>query len=225
MEFKNVLLTKEGSAAVIKMNRPTAFNALDFDMLEGLIPALEVCSDDADVKAVILTGEGKLFCSGGDLALAKQYLSDNTDLFGQLTKGLNRLIQELRTIPKPVIAAINGGVGGAGLSVAAACDLRIAGASAKFRQSYTAVGLIPDGGWSLTLPLLVGYAKAAEMVFLDPVIDASQAKDIGLVHQVADDKELMDVSMALAAKLANGPSLCGVRLGQTEHEPRSIWFT
>ncbi|MDJ0306648.1 enoyl-CoA hydratase/isomerase family protein [Dehalobacter sp.] len=166
MDFTDVVLTKVGNIAVIKLNRPKAFNSLGF--LEEIIESLEICSDDKEVRAIILTGEGKAFCSGGDLTVAKQYHSESVTLFRQLTKPLNRVIKELRTIPKPIVAAINGATGGAGLSLAAACDLRIAAASSKFRQSYTTVGLVSDGGWSLTIPMLVGFAKAAEMVFLDP---------------------------------------------------------
>lgn len=206
MESNDVLLSKEGNVAVIQLNRPEAFNAFGFAMLDGIIGSLELCSDDQEVKAVILTGTGKVFCSGGDLTLSKQYLDKSESLFRELTKRLDRVIKELRTIPKPVIAAINGAAGGAALSIAAACDLRIAASSAKLRQSYTSLGLVPDGAWSLTVPLLVGFSTAVEMIFLDPVITAGRARDIGLVHQVVDDGELMDTAMAMARELACGPT-------------------
>lgn len=206
MDFTNVVLTKDGNVAIIKLNRPDAFNAFDLEMIEEIIAALESCSEDSEVRSVILTGEGKFFCSGGDLALSRQYLKESASLFRHLTKRLDRVIKEIRCLPVPVIAAINGAVGGAGLSIAAACDLRIAVPSARFRQSYTGVGLVPDGGWSLSIPLLVGFSKAAEMVFLDPVINAVQAREMGLIHEIAEDGQLMRAAMGMAQKLADGPT-------------------
>lgn len=206
-EFKSIIFERLENVAAIRLNRPETFNALDFILGEELIEALESCFDDEEIKAVIITGEGRAFCSGGDLKFFKGYLgTDPAEPFRQLTKLLNRIIMDIRLLSKPIIAAINGSVGGAGMSIAAACDLRIAASSARFRQAYTGVGLVPDGGWTLTVPLLIGFAKATELVLLDPVLDARQALELGLVHQVVEDAELRGVSMEIASRLARGPT-------------------
>lgn len=124
----------------------------------------------------------------------------------QLTKRLNRIIISIRRLDKPVIAGINGAVGGAGFSIAIACDLKIASSAARFRQAYTSVGLVPDGAWTLMAPLLAGFGRASEMVFLDPVIDASKALEFGLVNKVVNPEDLTNEVRQTAAKLAAGPT-------------------
>jgi len=109
-------------------------------------------------------------------------------------------------MPKPVIAAINGAASGAGMSLAVACDLRMATASARFRQAYTGIGMVGDGGWTLFVPLLAGYSKAMELLLLDPVFDAHQAMAWGLVTQVVEDGQLENASMEMASRLAQGPT-------------------
>ncbi len=119
---------------------------------------------------------------------------------------MNRVIIDIRRLEKPVIAAVNGAAGGAGYSLAVACDLRIASRTAKFRQAYTASGLVPDGGWFLFTPLLVGSGKTNELLFLDPTIDADQALAIGLINKVVEPDELDETAFAWAGKIAAGPS-------------------
>lgn len=207
MKWDTLDFKQDQGVATIKLNRPKAFNALSLKLAEELVEALEVCSRNDDIRAVIITGEGRAFCSGGDLAEAKAYLeTDPPDLFRQLTKPFNRIIMDIRLLPKPVIAALNGPMGGGGFSLAAACDLRIAAASAKFRQAYTASALVPDGGFTLTVPLLIGFGRAMELVLLDPVIDAKKALEIGLVNQVVDDDQLEQAAFDMARKLAQGPT-------------------
>ncbi|MFZ5631256.1 MAG: enoyl-CoA hydratase/isomerase family protein [Bacillota bacterium] len=207
MEWKTVILRSEDGVATIVLNRPEQFNALDFQLGDDLIAALEACIRDDTVRAVVLTGSGKAFCSGGDLKMAGEFAGDNpSEPYRQLTKRLNRIITEIRSLDKPVIAAINGAVGGAGLSIAAACDLRIASSAARFRQAYTNVGLVPDGGWMLLVPLLIGLGRASELLFLDPVFDAQKALEIGLVNRVVEPGELAGSALEWAGKLAGGPS-------------------
>jgi len=109
-------------------------------------------------------------------------------------------------MPKPVIASINGALGGGGFSLAAACDIRIAASSAIFRQAYTSVSLVPDGAWTLMVPMLIGLGKATELVLMDPILSAKQALEIGLVNQVVDDADLQRVTQEIAEKLAKGPT-------------------
>lgn len=205
MEWETVILRLQDGVATIIMNRPEQYNALNFKLGDDLIEALEVCIKNDDVRAVVLTGSGKAFCSGGDLSMAREFAAhDPSDPYRQLTKRLNRIVTDIRRLEKPVIAAINGAVGGAGLSIAAACDLRVASSKAKFRQAYTNVGLVPDGAWTLMVPLLIGFGRASDLVFLDPVFDAPKALEMGLVNKVAEPEELDNSAGQLAQKLAAG---------------------
>jgi 2-(1,2-epoxy-1,2-dihydrophenyl)acetyl-CoA isomerase len=205
MELQYVILEKADGVATISLNRPKEFNAVDFNLFTDLIKAFEICHTDKDVKAVIVTGEGKAFCSGGDVALFKNS-PDTSETLRQLTKLLSVVITGIRYIPKPVIAMINGVAAGVGISIAAACDLRICAASAKFRQAYTSIGLVPDGAWTLLVPQLIGFGKAAELMLLDPLIDAAQALEYGLVNRIVRDDELGQVTRDVAVKITQGPS-------------------
>ena len=206
MQFENIIYKKENQVAVIKFNRPKAFNAVNAELFTDIIKALEISADDREVKVIVLTGEGKAFCAGGDVALFESS-PDTSDTIRQLTKYLHFAIVGIRRSSKPVIAMINGTAAGAGVSVAAACDLRICASSAKFRQAYTAIGLIPDGAWTLLVPQLIGFSKASELVFLDPIFDAREAQEMGLVNKVVDDSELETTTMDIAMKLASGPTI------------------
>jgi 2-(1,2-epoxy-1,2-dihydrophenyl)acetyl-CoA isomerase len=204
MQFDNIIFQKANQVAVIRFNRPKAFNAVNVELFGDIIKALEICVDDRDVKVIVLTGEGKAFCAGGDVALFDSS-PDVSETIRQLTKSLHFAIIGIRRTSKPVIAMINGTAAGAGVSIAAACDLRICASSAKFKQAYTSIGLIPDGAWTLMVPLLIGFSKASELVYLDPVFDAQEALQMGLVNKVVDDSELEKTTMHIALKLASGP--------------------
>jgi len=116
------------------------------------------------------------------------------------------IILALRQMPKPVVAVVNGPVGGGGFSLAAACDIRIAARSAIFRQAYTSVSLVPDGAWTLVVPMLIGFGKAMELVLLDPILSAQEALEWGLVHRVVDDAELWKAADEIVGRLAAGPT-------------------
>lgn len=205
MNLENIILNKEDGVAIVKLNRPKEFNALNFDLLSNLAKALEFCSDDKETKAVVITGEGKAFCAGGDVSLFRS--EDAGDTLRQLIKIMNTVIITIRRMQKPVIAMINGMTAGGGMSLVAVCDLRICGSSAKFKTAYTGSGLVPDGGWSILMPLLVGFGKASEMAYIDPLMGAKDAKDCGLVTMVVDDAELEKTTMDIARKIAHGPSV------------------
>lgn len=132
---------------------------------------------------------------------------DIRETIRQLTKVLNITITGIRRISKPVIAMINGTVAGVGISITAACDLRICDSSAKFRQAYTSIGLAPDGAWALLVPLLIGFSKASELAYMDPVFDAKEALEMGLVNKVVDDIDLETTTRNIALKLAQGPGI------------------
>jgi 2-(1,2-epoxy-1,2-dihydrophenyl)acetyl-CoA isomerase len=203
MQYENLIFEKADRVGVLRLNRPEAFNAVNVALFEDIIAGLEACAVDDEVSAVILTGEGKAFCSGGDVAMFHSS-PDPGESVRQLTKRLHFTISGIRRIPKPVIAMINGTTAGVGISLAAACDLRISASSAKFRQAYTSLALVPDGAWTLLLPLLIGFGRAAELAYLDPVFDAREALAMGLVNRVVDDGELEAATRRIALRLAGG---------------------
>jgi 2-(1,2-epoxy-1,2-dihydrophenyl)acetyl-CoA isomerase len=206
MTYSNLIYEKADQVAVLRLNRPDVFNAADIGLFEDLIEALEACAADDEVKVIIITGEGKAFCAGGDLAMFNDF-PDPGEGIRQLTKRFHFVISGIRRIPKPVIAMINGTVAGGGFSLAVACDLRICASSAKFRQAYTSSGLAPDGAWTLLVPLLIGFGKASELAYLDPVFDAKEALAMGLVNKVVEDGELQQTTRQIALQLARGATV------------------
>jgi 2-(1,2-epoxy-1,2-dihydrophenyl)acetyl-CoA isomerase len=206
MKYDNLIFEKADQVAILKLNRPEVFNAGDIGLFEDVIKVLEVCTVDEEIRVIILTGEGRAFCAGGDVAMFNSS-PDPGEAIRQLTKRFHFLISGIRRIPKPVIAMINGTAAGGGISIAAACDLRICASSAKFRQAYTSNGLAPDGAWTLLLPLLIGFGKASELAYLDPVFDAKEALAMGLVNKVVEDGELEHTTRQIALKLARGATL------------------
>ena len=207
MSANPVVVTRDGSVATITLNRPEAYNATNADLAVALAAAVQRCTADPAVRVIIFTGAGKGFCAGGDMKAAWAAVSSGRDprpFFGEVTANLHTAVLGLTRAPQPVIAAINGAVGGIGLSLVAACDLRLAAATAKFKTAYTTVGLVPDGGWTLTVAHLLGRARAAELLLLDPLIDAERALSLGLVHEVLPPAALHARAAELAGRLAGG---------------------
>ena len=207
MEKNSVKWTKENGICTITMNSPDTMNALDFEMAEGLITAFEDCND-SETRAVVLTGEGKGFCAGGRLTTARDYHPEDPSIFFRdLCKDLNCIIMEIRRLQKPVIASINGPAAGAGMSLSAACDLRIASDSVVFKQAYTSLGVNPDGGWTSTVPTLLGFGKASELLYLDPIVKGEEALKYGLIHKLVPPEELKTATMKWAKKIAGGATI------------------
>ncbi len=186
--------------AVVTINRPTDYNSFDERTLKEFADVMIALAVDNDVKAVIITGQGKAFSSGGDLKLATNSKGGVTAYFYNIAHFIHLAVLEIRKMPKPVIAAINGTAAGGGFSLALACDFRIMSDKAKFKQAYTSNGLSIDGGGSFTLPRLVGYAKAIEIAFLDEVITSDQALALGLVNKVVPADQLLESALELAGK-------------------------
>lgn len=206
MANEAVVWKKEDGICTITLNRPQAMNALNADLLHGMVAAFQDCYDE-EVRAVVLTGAGKAFCLGGDIAAASKYGDgDLQAFFRDLTVPLARLICDMRQLPKPVIASINGICAGVGMSFAAACDLRICHSKVVFKQAYTSVGISQDGGFTQMVPLIVGFGRASEMIFLDEVIPADKALAWGFVNRVVAPEELEQETMKIARQLANGPT-------------------
>jgi len=175
---------------------------------ERLLAALRQLDGDDAVRAVVLTGSGKVFCAGQDLGEHAAALDAGpASAFDTLAEHYNPVVRTLTEMPKPVIAAVNGTCAGAGISLALACDIRVCSSAAKFATAFTAIGLTFDSGLSATLTRAVGSARASELILLAQPFTAQQALDWGLVGRLAEPDRVLDESMALAARLAAGPTL------------------
>ena len=187
--------------AKITLNRPKFFNAFDLEMIQQMAETLTGLSRDPDVGGIVITGEGKAFCSGGDLKSLAELGKPFGDAFHELAAVYHQAILEIRRMAKPVVAAINGLAAGGGFSLALACDFRVMDSSAILRQSYTSNGLSIDGGGTFTLPRLVGMARALEIAALDRPISAEQALSWGLVTEVVEDGLAVEGAFELVEKL------------------------
>jgi 2-(1,2-epoxy-1,2-dihydrophenyl)acetyl-CoA isomerase len=196
----------DAAVATITLNRPQARNALTAGMKDELLAAVRRAADDQAVRAVILTGAGGAFCAGQDLKEHGEIMDGAGELTGTVRRHYNPIITTLMTMPKPVVAAVNGSAAGAGASLAFACDFRVAARRASFLMAFARVGLAADSGASWTLQRLVGAARATELLMLAEPLGAEQALAAGLVTAVVDDGELTTAAAALAAKLAAGPT-------------------
>jgi 2-(1,2-epoxy-1,2-dihydrophenyl)acetyl-CoA isomerase len=201
-----VLYTVDGPVASITLNRPEARNSLNVAAKTALLAAARRAAEDEQVRAVILTGQGRAFCAGQDLREHADGLAADADPLGTVRAHYNPLITTITTMPKPVIAAVNGVAAGAGASLALACDLRLAARGASLLMAFSRVGLGPDSGASWTLQRLAGPAVAAELLMLAEPIDATRAAELGLFNRVIDDGELAGQARELAARIAAGPT-------------------
>lgn len=204
MEFKNVILEKEGKVAIVKINRPQALNALNSETLKELDIIVDDLANDNEVLAVILTGGGdKAFVAGADITEMKELNTIEGRKFGILG---NKVFRKLETLEKPVIAAIHGFALGGGCEIAMACDMRIATTKAKFGQPEVGLGITPGFGGTQRLPRLVGMGMAKQLIYTADIINAEEALRIGLVNKVVEVESLMDEAKALANKIAaNAP--------------------
>src|SRR6266480_1072223 len=202
-----ILVSQEASVLTITLNRPEKLNAFNPEMHQLLRKAIERAADQADIRAVLLTGSGRGFCAGQDLA--ERNVSPGAapiDLSVSIGSYYNPLVRRLRELPKPVVCAVNGIAAGAGANVALACDLVLAARSASFVQSFSRLGLVPDSGGTYFLPRLVGTARAMGLVLLGEKISAQQAAAWGLIWQCVDDAELPALAQKLAAHFAKAPT-------------------
>jgi 2-(1,2-epoxy-1,2-dihydrophenyl)acetyl-CoA isomerase len=208
---EELLYRLENRIAVLTLNRPERLNALTRDMMQALLTRLAACAGDDAVGCVVLTGAGGAFCSGGDVrAQAKVAAEGSAETPEQRTDLLRASMEASRLLhemPKPTIAMVNGVAAGAGMSLALACDLRIAGRSARMTTAFAKVGLSGDYGGTWFLTQLVGTAKARELYYLSEVLDAARIEALGLANRVVADAGLTAETMALAGKLANGPAV------------------
>jgi 2-(1,2-epoxy-1,2-dihydrophenyl)acetyl-CoA isomerase len=202
-----VQVQRRGAAATIVLDRPKAMNAVDPQLAEDLLRALTEAAADDEVRAVLLTGNGRAFCSGADLRAGFEPTPEgHPNVQKALHERFHPIIQTLREMPKPVVAAVNGAAAGIGCSFALACDLVVASESAYFLLAFVNIGLVADGGSSLLIPERVGFARAAEMAMLGERVGADKALEWGLINRITADEALMDEANALADRLAAGPT-------------------
>lgn len=197
-----IKMTQDEGVARLILNRPAVFNAFDHDMVEHLARHLVMLAVDDNVRGVVISGEGKGFCVGGDIRWISEFSPGPSVAFHKLAASFHQAILEIRRMPKPVIAAINGIAAGGGFSLALACDFRVMARSATLRQAYTSNGLCIDGGGTFTLPRIVGLARALEIAGFDAPISSEQALSWGLVTKVVDDGRSLEEAVSMARKLS-----------------------
>ncbi len=209
MTEENILLTeKKGNVGIITLNRPDKLNAFNDELTFRLQDALKEMEKDKDVRAIVITGSGRGFCSGQDLQSRSisQEVGERPSLGDSIRRRYNPIVSKIRRMEKPIIAAVNGVAAGAGASLAFACDFRIASENSSFIQSFTKVGLVPDSGSTFMLPRLIGATKAFELMLSAEKLPAAEALKLNLINKVVAEGEVMKEALVLAEKLAAGPT-------------------
>jgi 2-(1,2-epoxy-1,2-dihydrophenyl)acetyl-CoA isomerase len=202
-----VQVQRRGAVTTLVLDRPQAMNAVDAQLGDELKAAVQDAAQDEGTRAVVLTGNGKAFCSGADLKAGFDVDADGLpDVGVALRNRFHPIIEGIRTMPKPVIASVNGPAVGIGLSFALACDLVIAAESSYLLLAFVNIGLVPDGGSSFLIPERIGFARAAEMAMLGERVRAQKALEWGLINRVVPDAELEAHTRELADRLAAGPT-------------------
>jgi len=207
MNWEHVLLNKKDHIAWITLNRPEKLNAFGGRMRQEISEAVQDVCTDNEVRVIVITGAGKAFCVGGDVT---EFVSGETKALTETLPNerpaMSQIVLALNRVEKPVIAAVNGVAAGGGVNLALACDIRIASEKARFAQVFTRRGVHPDWGGIYFLPRLVGYAKAAELIFSGEVIEAQEAYQLGMVNQVVPHDQLMEAAGKMAERMAkNAP--------------------
>jgi 2-(1,2-epoxy-1,2-dihydrophenyl)acetyl-CoA isomerase len=206
MTYETITFEIADNIATITLNRPERLNAMPPQMADEISAALDQLGD---ARCLLITGEGRAFCSGADLATGRagQSVSGGQGAYGALTKSYNPVMLKLSKLNIPIVTAVNGPAAGIGCSLALCSDFAIAGKSAYFLQAFVNIGLVPDGGASWMLPRLIGKARATQMMLLGEKIGADQAADWGLIYKAVEDANLMAEAKAMAARLAAGPTM------------------
>ena len=201
-DFERCYVTTQNGVAVLTLNHPETVNAASFAMMQGCLKAMDLIENDASLRALVLTGAGRGFCSGANLA---EPPPENADLGETLERTYHPLLRRLRDSRLPIVTAMNGPAAGVGMSIALMGDLVIAARSAFFALGFTRLGLVPDGGATWLVPRLVGLARARELALLGDRLPAEKALSWGMIYKVVDDEIVLDEAQMLAARLAHGP--------------------
>lgn len=207
MTFEHILFSIEEGVAILSLNRPEQLNSFNTQMHLEVREALKQVRRTPEVRALLLTAEGRGFCAGQDLSDRNVAPDANMpDLGASIDKFYNPLIRTLRDLPVPVVCAVNGVAAGAGANIPLACDLVLAGRSASFIQAFCKIGLVPDSGGTWMLPRLVGTARAKALMLLGERLSAEQAEQWGMIYRVVDDADLREEALQLARQLATQPT-------------------
>ena len=210
MAYEKILLTRDAGLATLTFNAPDRLNAVSRKMIAEIKTCWEELAADDSVRAVLITGAGRGFCAGADLAgggTVDASAATAPDLGTNMDRLFNPLIRAMRSLPKPIVGAINGVAAGGGANLALACDIVIAARSARFDQAFVRISLMPDLGGSYFLPRSVGDARARALAMLGSSVPAEQAERMGMIWQTVDDAALMPEATKLARQLAEGPTL------------------
>lgn len=199
-----ILFNVESGVAFITMNRPDKLNSFNRPMALQLQAILDECASDENIRAIYLTGAGKGFCAGQDLAEVVDPQGPGMQRI--LSEHYNPIVQRLREIQKPVVAAVNGVAAGAGANIAFACDIVVSKSSASFIQAFSKIGLIPDSGGTFTLPRLIGFQRASALMMLGDKVSATEALQMGMLYKVFEDEAFESESKKLAFQLATMPT-------------------
>jgi 2-(1,2-epoxy-1,2-dihydrophenyl)acetyl-CoA isomerase len=200
----SLLFERHGHVAVLTLNRPEKFNSINRPLALGIQSALDTCAADESVRCVVIKGNGRAFCAGQDLKEVTD--PDGPGLSTIVAEHYNPIIDRIRSIQKPVIAAVNGVAAGAGANIALCCDIVVAAASATFIQAFSKIGLIPDSGGTWFLPRLIGWQRASALMMLGDKISAPEAEQMGMIYKTLPDEGFADAALALAGKMASMPT-------------------
>jgi 2-(1,2-epoxy-1,2-dihydrophenyl)acetyl-CoA isomerase len=207
MGFATILFERSDGVATLTLNRPERLNSFNAAMHGEVATALGTVESDPAIRALLITGAGRGFCAGQDLNLREASAAGEFDAGAAIDRYYNPLVRRLKALKKPVMAAVNGPAAGAGANLALACDIVIAARSASFLQAFCRIGLVPDTGGTWFLPRLAGSARAMGLMLLGEPLPATTAAEWGLIWKVVEDETLMEEARALAAKLAQGPTV------------------
>ena len=210
MDVETVILKKEGHIATITMNRPETMNALNIQMLQEMVAAIDEIARNDDVRVVVLTGAGRVFCSGADISeggKASGLSGTPVEMHHNVRNSYQKVALGLQRLDKPTIAMVNGAAVGAGCDFAFACDMRVGSEKARFRNGFVRVGLIPGGGGTWLYTRLMGLGRGREFLFTGEFLEAEEAEHIGVLNKIVPAEDLERETMELAQKIANNPPL------------------
>jgi 2-(1,2-epoxy-1,2-dihydrophenyl)acetyl-CoA isomerase len=220
MTYSALLFDVRDNVATITLNRPESANALNLGMAQDLMHAVLRCDEDPEIRAVVITGAGRFFFAGGDLKSFAEQGDNMPAHLKEITTYFHAAISRMARMDPPVIAAVNGAAAGAGMSLACACDIVIAGESVRFTMAYTRAGLTPDGSSTYFLPRIVGLKRALELTLTNRPLTAQEALEWGIATRVVPDAEVVTEANKLAAQLASGPTKA---LGTSKRLLHSGW--
>jgi 2-(1,2-epoxy-1,2-dihydrophenyl)acetyl-CoA isomerase len=206
MQYSTILFDIENDVAHITLNRPDAANSINSEMGVDLMRAATYCGEDPMIRAVLISGSGRMFCGGGDLKEFAAQSERLPDHLKELTAYLHVAISRLSRLDAPVIAAVHGSAAGAGLSLVCSCDIVIAAENTRFTMAYTRSGLSPDGSSTYYLPRIVGIKRALELALTNRILSAQEALEWGIVTRLVPEEDLLDQAHTLAVQLAAGPT-------------------